>query len=36
MSAILADTSQNDFPQLKYALLGTVGAFLLLNRDHSS
>ncbi|EKD00836.1 hypothetical protein A1Q2_04846 [Trichosporon asahii var. asahii CBS 8904] len=28
--------AMNDFPQLKYALLGTVGAFLLLNRDHSS
>lgn len=26
---------QNDFPQLKYALLGTVGLFLLVQKEHS-
>ena len=28
-------TVQNDFPQLKYALLGVVGLFLLLQKEHS-
>ncbi len=28
-----ADEAQNDFPQLKYALLGGVGLFLLIQKE---
>ena len=27
--------AMNDFPQLKYALLGSVGLFLLIQKDQS-
>jgi signal peptidase len=30
---LLTRLSQNDFPQLKYALLGTLGLFALIQRE---